>query len=85
MLINRRSIAVFSLCVAETGIPVQNLQFGLVMWAAFMACTAVDALTGKKSSKKSTTTSSTTTSKTVKQGTGRTIKQTLSRAFQGSQ
>lgn len=36
---------------AETGIPVQNLQFGLLMWAAFMACTAVDTVTGKRNNK----------------------------------
>ncbi|WIA37198.1 hypothetical protein OEZ86_014150 [Tetradesmus obliquus] len=47
---------------AETGIPMQNLQFGLVMWAAFMACTAVDTLTGKKSSRKAVSAGSSSSS-----------------------
>eukprot|EP00878_Enallax_costatus_P015084 GHUV01015795.1.p1 GENE.GHUV01015795.1~~GHUV01015795.1.p1 ORF type:complete len:188 (+),score=63.76 GHUV01015795.1:158-721(+) len=51
---------------AESGIPVQNIQFGLGIWAAFMACTAVDKLTGKKDNSK-TGSSKTTKSNTVKQ------------------
>lgn len=52
-------------CLAETGVPVQSLQFVLAAWATFMACTAVDKLVGKKSGSKST--GKTTKSKTVKQ------------------
>ena len=51
---------------AESGIPVQNLQFALGIWAVFMACTAVDKLTGKKGDSKIGS-GKTTKSKTVKQ------------------
>jgi hypothetical protein len=72
----------------------QNLQFGLLMWAAFMACTAVDTLTGKKSSRKvSTTGSSSSTSPaattkvtTARGGTGKTVvRQLLEKALPASQ
>jgi type III secretory pathway component EscT len=73
----------------------QNLQFGLVMWAAFMACTAVDSLTGKKSKKAASTTgsSSSSPSSTTKvtttlftsSGSGKTIRQLLAKALPASQ
>jgi hypothetical protein len=75
----------------------QNLQFGLVMWAAFMACTAVDTLTGKRSSsKKAATTTgssssspSTTTKVSSKlstpSGSGKTIRGLLAKALPAGQ
>jgi hypothetical protein len=73
----------------------QNLQFGLVMWAAFMACTAVDSLTGKKSKKAVTSgsSSSSSPSSTTKvssklstsSGSGKTIRQLLAKALPASQ
>ncbi|KAF6254726.1 hypothetical protein COO60DRAFT_1627774 [Scenedesmus sp. NREL 46B-D3] len=68
---------------AETGISMQNLQFGLVMWAAFMACTAVNTLTGKKGSRKAATTSSSpaSTTKVAASGTGKAVKQVLAKAL----
>ncbi|KAF6254744.1 succinyl-CoA synthetase-like protein [Scenedesmus sp. NREL 46B-D3] len=70
---------------AETGIPMHNLQFGLVMWAAFMACTAVNTLTGKKGSRKAAATSSSPASTTKvaanSSGTGKTVRQLLAKAL----
>ncbi|KAF6254731.1 hypothetical protein COO60DRAFT_1664066 [Scenedesmus sp. NREL 46B-D3] len=51
---------------AETGIPMQNLQFGLVMWAAFMACTAVNTLTGKKGSRNTGASTTSSPASTIK-------------------
>jgi photosystem II protein len=50
---------------AESGVPIQTLQFALAAWATFMACTAVDKLAVKKSG--SSSTGKTTKSKTIKQ------------------
>jgi hypothetical protein len=72
----------------------QNLQFGLVMWAAFMACTAVDAFTGKKrSSSKATATGSSSSSPAattkvaskLSTSSGKTIRQLLAKALPASQ
>jgi hypothetical protein len=73
----------------------QNLQFGLLMWAAFMACTAVDTLTGTKSSSKkvsttgssssgSTSPAATTKVTTARSGTGKTVRQLLAKALPAS-
>jgi hypothetical protein len=64
------------------------------MWAAFMACTAVDSLTGKKSKKavtsgSSSSSPSSTTKVTSKlstsSGSGKTIRQLLAKALPASQ
>jgi hypothetical protein len=73
----------------------QNLQYGLVMWAAFMACTAVDTLTGKKKNRKAATGSSSSSSPasttkvatklSTSSGSGKTIRQPLAKALPASQ